>query len=187
MGFSRCANCLDASHAETVFHPHAAALKGTHQRVLQLKIPPPGTPQRASSTPQREIYSSCSSCFHFMGLSAHIQIHPYAAAPKRDAPACPVVEQPQKCTPTCVVHAPAWDPACCSIIQSNIFFLSLTFSFSSGCSSYPLLTNPPKTYLYKKKILHTHLPNIHAFLTTIHLSLINFSLLTLPPIPNSPF
>ena len=89
--------------------------------------------------------------------------------------------------PACVLHAPAWDPTCCCINQSNTFFLSLTFSFSSGCSSYSLLTNPPKTYLYQKKILHTHLPNIHAFLTTIHLSLINFSLLTLPQLPNSPF
>ena len=88
--------------AETVFHPHAAALKGTHQRVLQLKIPPPGTQQRAWSMHQRGLSSSCSLCFNFMGLSdpQSAIICPQSASPtrskaKRDAPACPAVDQPQ--------------------------------------------------------------------------------------------
>ena len=123
-----------------------------------------------------------------------VSFHRHAAAPKHkqqrqnartSVPCSGSATEPH--APTCILHAPAWDPACFCINQSNTFFLSLTFSFSSGCSSYPLLTNPPKTYLYQKKILHTHLPNIHAFLTTIYLSLINFSLLTLPQMPNSSF
>ena len=57
--------------------------------------------------------------------------------------------------PACVLHAPAWDLACCCINQSKTFFLSLTFSFSSGCSSYPLLINPSKTYLHQKNSAHS--------------------------------
>ena len=111
-----------------------------------------------------------------MRLSAHIQSHPHAAAPKGTHQHVLQLSSHKNARPS--VRAPrtsVGSRSCCI----NVFFLPQMVAHTR-CSSYPLLTNPPKTYLYqKKKILHTHLPNIHAFLTTIHLSLINFSLLTL--------
>ena len=148
---------------------------------------------------QRGLSSSCSLCFNFMGLlthsqlsSAHNQHHPHAAEPKETHQrALQLSSHKNACSS---MRAP-----CTSVGSSMLLYKkkSNTFSFVSHIQflipdavAIPSSQTHQKlicTKKRKKKFLHTHLPNIHAFLTTIHLSLIKFSLLTLPQMPNSPF
>ena len=177
VGSSRCAHCLDASHAETVFHPHTAALKGTHQHVLQLKNLPPGTPQRASSMPRRGISFNWNLCFHFMGLSAHIQSHPHAAALKGTHQrglqwssrrnACPIVRAPRTSVGSNMLLYKT---------EKQIFFVSnIQFLIPDAVANSRVSFHiQEQQKLFVPKNMHPHLPNIHASLTKLHHSLINF-------------
>ena len=170
------------SSIRTQLHENA-----TQQHVLQLKIPPPGTQQRATSTPQRDISSSCSLCFHFMELYATFRsIHTQQSKKGRTSLPCSR-SATESHAAACSLHAAAWDPACCYINQRNTFVFASPIQFLILDAVAIPSSQTHQKLICKKKFLHTHLPNIHAFLTTIHLSLIKSSLLTLPQIPNSPF
>ena len=169
-------------------------------RVLQLKNHPRARssvrgPCNSVGFPPAAVYASISWDFltHSQLSSAHNQHHPHAAEPK---------ETHQR-----ALQLSSHKNACSSMraprtsVGSSILLYkkkSNTFSFVSHIQFlFPDAVAIPSSQTHqklictkkkrKKKILHTHLPNIHAFLTTIHLSLTNFSLLTLPQMPNSPF
>ena len=123
----------------------------------------------------------------FHGAFCPHSVSPARSSAKRDAPAWPAVEQPQNACPS--VRAPSTSVGSSMLLyktEQQIFFVSHIQFLIPDAVAIPSSQTHQKL-ICTKTILHTHLPNIHAFLTTIHICLINFSLLTLPQMPNSPF
>ena len=118
-------------------------------------------------------------------LPFHGAFYPHSVSPasrraKRDAPTWPAVEQPQNACPS--VRAPCTSMGSSMLLYKTgqqMFFVSHIQFLIPDAVAIPSSQTHQKL-ICTKKILHTHLPNIHAFLTTKHLSLIKFSLLTLP-------
>ena len=120
-------------------------------RVLQLKNHPRARssmhgPCTSVGFPPAAVYVSISWDF-----LTHSQLSPARSSAKTHAPACPAMEQPQNACSS--VRAPCTSVGSSMLLykteQQKFFCLSHSVTHP-GCSSYPFLTNPPKTYLCQK-------------------------------------
>ena len=166
----------------------------TQYRVLKLKNHPRARssmrgPCTSVGFPPAAVYASISWDFltHSQLSSAHNQHHPHAAEPKETHQrALQLSSHKNACSS---MRAPRTSVGSSMLLYKSeqhffffFFFVShIQFLIPDAVAIPSSQTHQKLICTKKKKILHTHLPNIHAFLTTIHLSLINFFTLNIAP------